>query len=91
MDLIGTDPKYDPNSPEFETAFLALMYDTGVDPNMIDELPDMQNECVKAVAIATKFDPMETYTAFSLMKPALKELSRSTHQAPCSSAQRALE
>ena len=77
VDLIGTDPKYDINSPQFETAYKALMDDIGVDMNVIDELSDVQKECVKTVTVATKFDRSQTYTALSLMKPTMKDQSSS--------------
>ena len=77
VDLI--DLKYDITSTEFETAFKALMDDIGVDMNVIDELSDVQKECVKAITVATKFDILQTYIALSLMKPIMKDQSSSTH------------
>ena len=59
--------------------------------DMYENLGDAQKNCIKKLALTAHFDSMKMYTALSLMKPAMKDQSSISYQAPCGALQRANE
>ena len=73
------DSIYELTTPQFTANFLTLMEATGVDMGTFEDIPDAQTESIKKLEVSTKFDPMATYTALSLMKPVMTDLPSPSH------------
>ena len=90
-ELAAESPLHDVTSAEFELKFTPFLISLGVNMPIFEELNTSQQDLIKSLTVATTFDPMLTYMALSLMRPALKDSSTSSHQAPCSAAQRSAD
>ena len=61
----------------------AFMEDIGAGMGAYENPHDVQKDFIKKPELTAKFDSLKMHTELCLMKPAMKDQSSISHQAPC--------